>query len=33
MKKKSNRKCNDEFDIGIFMGISAQDEVGHTGGD
>ncbi len=32
-KSRSNSKYNDEFEMGIFMGISAQNQVGHTGGD
>jgi CubicO group peptidase (beta-lactamase class C family) len=32
-KDRNNGKYNDEFDMGIFMGISAQGQVGHTGGD
>lgn len=32
-ENRSDRKYNDEFDMGIFMGISAQDQVGHSGGD
>lgn len=32
-ENRSDNRYNDEYDMGIFMGISAQDQVGHTGGD
>jgi len=32
-KKRSNRKYNDEYNMGVFMGMSSQNQIGHTGGD
>ena len=30
---KNENKYNDEYEMGIFMGISAKGQIGHTGGD
>lgn len=32
-KKRNTNVYNDEYNIGVFMGISAQGQIGHTGGD
>lgn len=32
-KERNENIYNDEYNMGIFMGISAQGQVGHTGGD
>ena len=32
-KERNDRVYNDEYNMGIFMGISAQGQIGHTGGD
>jgi CubicO group peptidase (beta-lactamase class C family) len=32
-KDRKDNKYNDEYDMGIFMGMSAQGQMGHTGGD
>lgn len=30
---QNDAKYNDEYEMGVFMGISAQGQIGHTGGD
>lgn len=32
-KERNESVYNDEYNMGIFMGISAQGQIGHTGGD
>ncbi|WP_062055486.1 serine hydrolase domain-containing protein [Aquimarina longa] len=32
-KERNNGVYNDEYNMGLFMGISAQGQIGHTGGD
>ena len=32
-KERNESAYNDEYNMGIFMGISAQGQIGHTGGD
>lgn len=32
-KRNKENEYNDEFDMGIFMGLSAKGQIGHTGGD
>ncbi|AUP79454.1 serine hydrolase domain-containing protein [Flavivirga eckloniae] len=32
-EERNDRAYNDEYNMGVFMGISAQDQIGHTGGD
>lgn len=32
-KKRNQAVYNDEYNMGIFMGFSAQGQIGHTGGD
>ncbi len=32
-EERSDKPYNDEYNMGIFMGISAKDHIGHTGGD
>ena len=32
-KERNEGTYNDEYNMGIFMGISAQGQIGHTGGD
>jgi len=32
-KERNENVYNDEYNMGIFMGISAQGQIGHTGGD
>ena len=31
--ERNDDKYNDEYNLGVFMGISAQGQIGHTGGD
>jgi len=32
-KNRSDREYNDEYNMGIFMGMSSKGQIGHTGGD
>jgi len=32
-QERSERVYNDEYNMGVFMGFSAKDQIGHTGGD
>lgn len=32
-KERNESVYNDEYDMGVFMGISAKGQIGHTGGD
>lgn len=32
-KERNEYAYNDEYNIGVFMGVSAQNQIGHTGGD
>ncbi len=32
-EKRNESAYNDEYNMGVFMGISAQGQIGHTGGD
>lgn len=32
-KERNDNTYNDEYNMGIFMGLSAQGQIGHTGGD
>ncbi|GAA4278062.1 serine hydrolase domain-containing protein [Aquimarina mytili] len=32
-EERNDSAYNDEYNMGIFMGISAQNQIGHTGGD
>lgn len=31
--RNPEKEYNDEYDMGVFMGLSAKDQIGHTGGD
>tara|TARA_R110000765_G_scaffold17732_1_gene48094 strand:+ start:1236 stop:2441 length:1206 start_codon:yes stop_codon:yes gene_type:complete len=32
-KDRSDKEYNDEYNMGVFMGISSKGQIGHTGGD
>tara|TARA_R110002051_G_scaffold324635_1_gene422821 strand:- start:13738 stop:14943 length:1206 start_codon:yes stop_codon:yes gene_type:complete len=32
-KDRSDREYNDEYNMGVFMGMSSKGQIGHTGGD
>ena len=32
-KERSDREYNDEYNMGVFMGMSSKGQIGHTGGD